>query len=204
MSARPAKLKKRLFIPKLLFWPVIAFALLSQSRYIEAGFWDTTFEVVSLVLLSVGAIGRVWVSAYISGRKSVELVTDGPYSMTRNPLYFFSFIAYVGAGLAFERVTLAVAFGVLFFATHWSTIIAEETKLRESFGDQFDDYARRVPRFVPRPGLFKMPEFVTFRTAAFNRAILDCGLIMTVFLLAHVIEYGQNSNVVPVFIQGVP
>ena len=201
---RSTKRKKRLLIPKLLFWPVLAFGLLSQSRVIEAGFWDTTFEVVSLVLLTVGAIGRVWVAAYISGRKSVELVTDGPYSMTRNPLYFFSFIAYVGAGLAFEKLTLAVVFGVLFYATHWSTIISEETKLREAFGEQFDAYARRVPRFVPRLSLLRLPEYVTFRTAAFNRAVLDCGLIITVFLLAHVIEYGQNCNVVPILIKGIP
>src|SRR5262245_33988965 len=132
------KFNKRLLVPKLLFLPMIAFALLSQSVYVEDGFWDTTLEVLALVLLSIGAVGRVWVSAYISGRKNAELVTDGPYSITRNPLYFFSFIAYVGAGLAFEKLTLAVAFAVFFFLTHWPTIIAEENKLRAAFGDQFD------------------------------------------------------------------
>src|SRR4051812_21270939 len=116
------KINLRLFIPKLLFWPVIVFALISQSRYEEGGFWDTTLEVVSFLILLVGAMGRVWVSAYISGRKYNELVTDGPYSMMRNPLYFFSFLAYVGAGLAFEKVSVAIAFALAFFFTHWPTI----------------------------------------------------------------------------------
>src|SRR5690242_2552426 len=105
-GAEKRKRRKRILVPKLLFLPMIAFGALSQSIYAEGGFWDTTFEVISFLLLLVGAIGRVWVAAYISGRKTVELVTDGPYSITRNPLYFFSFIAYVGAGLAFEKVLM--------------------------------------------------------------------------------------------------
>ena len=149
-------------------------------------------------------MGRVWESAYISGRKSVELVTDGPYSISRNPLYFFSFLGYIGAGLAFEKITVALAFCITFFLTHWSTIRAEEIKLRAKFGEKFDAYANRVPRFVPRVQGFSVPEVVTFRATTFNRAILDCSLIMLVFILAHLIEYGQNTGVLPILIRSVP
>src|SRR5438874_6144411 len=97
-----SKINKRLFIPKLLFLPAIAFALVSQAAYVEDGFWDTTWEVVSFLILLTAAFGRIWSAAYISGRKNHELVVDGPYSLTRNPLYFFSFLGYLGAGLAFE------------------------------------------------------------------------------------------------------
>jgi len=203
MRPKSKSLRLRLLIPKLLFLPIVAFALMSQSRYVEGGFWDTTLEVVSLILLCAGAIGRVWVSAYISGRKSVELVTDGPYSITRNPLYFFSFVAYLGAGLAFEKLTLAIAFGVFFFASHWSTILAEELKLRGTFGDRFVEYVGLVPRFVPRLRHIDMPEHVRFHSATFNRAILDCALITLVFVLAHLVEYGQNCGIVPVLIRNV-
>jgi protein-S-isoprenylcysteine O-methyltransferase Ste14 len=200
----PKRIKKRLFIPKLLFLPVITFALVSQSVYPEDGFWDTTLEVLSFLVLLVAAMGRVWASAYISGRKNAELVTDGPYSITRNPLYLFSFLGYIGAGLAFEKLTVALAFGITFFLTHWPTICAEEIKLRGKFGERFDQYAKRVPRFVPSVQGFTIPEFVTFRATTFNRAVLDCSLIMLVFILAHLIEYGQNSGVFPILIRNVP
>ncbi len=203
-AERSKKINFRLFIPKLLFWPVIAFALVSQSRYEEGGFWDTTLEVVSFLILLVGAMGRVWVSAYISGRKYNQLVTDGPYSMTRNPLYFFSLLGYIGAGLAFEKVSVAIAFAIAFFLTHWPTILAEETMLRDRYGADFDTYANRVPRFFPKIRNLQVPEFVTFRATIFNRAILDCGLILAVFILAHLIEYGQNSGVIPILIKNVP
>jgi protein-S-isoprenylcysteine O-methyltransferase Ste14 len=198
------RVNKRLFIPKLLFWPTIAFAIVSQSAYEDGGFWDTTLEVVSFILLLAGTMGRVWVSAYISGRKNSELVTDGPYSMMRNPLYLFSLLAYAGAGLAFEKITVALSFAVVFFLTHWFTILSEEAKLRAKFGRVYDDYAARVPRFIPKINAIEMPEFVTFRAATFNRAILDCAAIMLAFALAHLIEYGQHSGVLPILVTNVP
>ena len=125
-----SKINKRIFIPKLLFLPIIGFAVVSGHVYVEDGFWDTTWEVVSFILLLIAAFGRVWTSAFISGRKDNELVTDGPYSISRNPLYFFSLLGYVGAGLAFEKLTVALGFGIIFLLSHWPTIFAEEKKLR--------------------------------------------------------------------------
>jgi protein-S-isoprenylcysteine O-methyltransferase Ste14 len=48
----------------------------------------------SLVLLAI--IGRCWASLYIGGRKVRELVTHGPFSIVRNPLYVFSLLARSG------------------------------------------------------------------------------------------------------------
>ena len=191
------------YIP-YVFIAAILLALVSQHTYVEDGFWDTTWEVVSFLILMIAAIGRVWVSAYISGRKTHELVADGPYSLTRNPLYFFSFLAYLGAGLAFEKLTIAFAFVFMFWLSHWPTILAEETKLRNKFGQDYDDYAKTVPRFWPRIGRMKLPDTVTFSPVVFNRAVLHCGFIMLAYVLAHLIEYAQVAGVVPILIRNVP
>ncbi len=204
LEGAPSRINKRLFIPKLLFLPAFLFALVSQHVYVEGGFWDTTWEVVSFLILTIAALGRVWTSAYISGRKTHELVTDGPYSLTRNPLYFFSLLAYLGAGLAFEKLTVALAFVVVFWLSHWPTILAEESKLRNKFGDEYDDYARSVPRFWPRIGRMKLPDTVTFSPVIFNRSVLHCGFIMLAYVLAHLIEYAQNAGVVPILLRNVP
>jgi protein-S-isoprenylcysteine O-methyltransferase Ste14 len=198
------RINKRLFIPKLLFLPAILLAIVSQHVYVEYGFWDTTFQVVSFLILMIAALGRVWTSAYISGRKTHELVVDGPYSLTRNPLYFFSLLAYLGAGLAFEKLTVALAFVVVFWLSHWPTILAEESKLRKKFGDAYDDYAKTVPRFWPRFGPLKLPDAVTFSPVSFNRAVLHCGFIMLAYVLAHLIEYAQDAGVVPILLRNVP
>jgi protein-S-isoprenylcysteine O-methyltransferase Ste14 len=201
-----AKTKKnaRLLIPKLLFLPVILFALVSRHVYVEGGFWDTTFAVVAFFFLTVAALGRVWCAAYISGRKNSELVTDGPYSLTRNPLYLFSLAGYFGAGLAFEKLTVAFAFVCLFWLLHWPTIFSEETKLRAKFPDEYDAFAKSVPRFWPRLGPMKLPQYVTFSPRTFNRAVLHCGYLMLVFMLAQIIEYFQTVGVIPILFRNVP
>ena len=147
---------------------------------------------------------RVWTSAYVSGRKTHELVVDGPYSLTRNPLYFFSLLAYLGAGLAFEKLTVAFAFVVVFWLSHWPTILAEETKLRKKFGDAYDEYAKKVPRFWPRFGPTKLPDAVTFSPVSFHRAVMHCGFIMLAYVLAHLIEYVLVAGVVPILLRNVP
>jgi protein-S-isoprenylcysteine O-methyltransferase Ste14 len=199
------KVNKRLYIPKLLFWPLMAMALVTQSVYLRPyGFWNTTWDVIAFLILLTAAMGRVWASAYISGRKNRDLVVDGPYSITRNPLYFFSFLGYIGIGLAFQSLVIAGAFAIAFFLTHWATILAEEKKLHGIFGETFDNYCRQVPRFFPRFGNFTVPEYVTFNPKFFNRAVLDCGLLMSVFILAHFIDWlhtymptGWNHPLVP-------
>jgi protein-S-isoprenylcysteine O-methyltransferase Ste14 len=198
-----SRINKRILIPKLLFLPAIAFAVVSSHVYVEDGFWDTTWEVVSFLILLIAAFGRVWTSAFISGRKDHELVTDGPYSATRNPLYFFSFLGYVGAGLAFEKLTVAFACAIIFVLSHWPTIMAEEKKLRAKYGERYNEYARTVPRFWPRIGHLKLLDSVTFSPKIFNRAVLDCGLIMSTYILAHFIEYAQFAGWVPVYIHNV-
>jgi protein-S-isoprenylcysteine O-methyltransferase Ste14 len=193
----------RILAPKLLFFPIIAFTVVSGHVYIEDGFWDTTWEVISFILLVIAAFGRVWTSAFISGRKDHELVTDGPYSLTRNPLYFFSMIGYFGAGLAFEKLTVSLAFGILFLLSHWATILAEEKSLRERYGERYEEYARAVPLFFPRIGPLQLRDTVTFKPKIFNRAVLDCALIMSMFILAHFIEYAQSAHWVPVYFHNV-
>jgi protein-S-isoprenylcysteine O-methyltransferase Ste14 len=184
--------------------PAIAFALVSQHVYVENGFWDTTWEVLSFLLLLVAAFGRVWCAAYISGRKNSELVVDGPYSLSRNPLYFFSFLGFIGAGLAFEKLTVSLLFAVVFLCTHWPAILAEEFKLRNKFGGEYDDYARSVPRFWPRIGPMKLHDSIKLSPKIFNRAVLHCSFIMLVYILAHLIEYGQGADVITVWIRNVP
>lgn len=44
---------------------------------------------LGLILVSVAACGRLWCMLYIAGYKTQKLVTAGPYSLCRNPLYLF-------------------------------------------------------------------------------------------------------------------
>jgi protein-S-isoprenylcysteine O-methyltransferase Ste14 len=100
-------------------------------------------------LVAVRTLGRQWAleARVIEGH---ELVTLGPYSVVRNPIYLGMFGLLVATGLAISHWQALVAATVLFLAGNEIRIRSEEKLLREAFGAQFEDYARRVPAFFPR------------------------------------------------------
>ena len=78
-----------------------------------------------------------------------NLVTEGFYAHTRNPMYVGNFMIALGMSMiygAFEMYALVVPF---FFFAYLSIVVAEERYLRERFGNEYDEYARSVNRFIP-------------------------------------------------------
>ncbi|MFZ9688953.1 MAG: methyltransferase family protein [Phycisphaerales bacterium] len=190
----------RLPLAKMLSCSVFALALVTGHSWVEPGWMDQALAVAGFSLLIVAMAGRIWCGSHIAGRKTIELVTDGPYSICRNPLYFFSLLAFVGAGLSFESLSLAAIFGAVFFLTHWRTIHNEERVLRERFGAGFDAYAARVPRLIPRPSLYHAEPFHNVGTVAFNRILREALLVPLVYLAAQGIEFAHDHGAIPVLL----
>jgi protein-S-isoprenylcysteine O-methyltransferase Ste14 len=79
-----------------------------------------------------------------------DLVTDGLYSHTRNPMYVGNLLIMIGVAIASNSwVTILVAapLGIFMYA---SIVAAEEDYLRQRFGAAFAAYCRDVPRWWPR------------------------------------------------------
>lgn len=158
-------------------------------------------ESTGLILLVAAMGGRIWASVHLTGRKNRELVTSGPFSLTRNPLYFFSLLGFVGAGLVFESVTLAVLMGLVFFVAHWPTIRTEERQLEALFGDEYRRYRERVPRFLPVLGRPHSEEVIPVDARRFRLALRDALAIPLVMVLAEVAEWAQDTGLLPVLVE---
>ena len=78
----------------------------------------------------------------------------GPYAYVRNPLYLGSIIMAIGFAVAARDLWVAIAILVMFALIYVPVIRGEETFLRSHF-PAYDDYARRVPRLLPRTLLFR-------------------------------------------------
>ena len=79
------------------------------------------------------------------------LVTNGPYALTRNPIYLGNFLLALGACVAFNAFmpyTLAAFVALFAFQYHFIIRLEEET-LQEKFGPQYTHYRENVPRFLP-------------------------------------------------------
>ncbi len=80
-----------------------------------------------------------------------RLLTSGIYARIRNPRYV-EFVVFVLAYVAFANyVGTWVLFALTFPAIHL-VVLLEERELRDRFGAEYEDYCRRVPRYVPRMG----------------------------------------------------
>jgi protein-S-isoprenylcysteine O-methyltransferase Ste14 len=106
--------------------------------------------VASIVFcfLAARTLGKQWsmVARVVSGH---ELVQQGPFSVVRNPIYLAMFGLLLQAGIVVSVWQAIVPAVVIFLVGTWIRIHEEEKILREQFGMQFDDYARRVPPFIP-------------------------------------------------------
>ena len=142
--------------------------------------WETRSKAIPLCLFSLGIVlvgiasmGRMWCSLYIAGYKNGRLVTEGPYSMCRNPLYFFSMLGVLGIGCCTEMLTFPLLFGSAFAVFYPSVIRSEEKRLEELFGAEFQNYKEGVPAFFPRFSAFREPETYSVRPAAYRKAMFD-------------------------------
>ncbi len=93
----------------------------------------------------------LWMRGYAAGyvKKNEELTRTGPYAYTRNPLYLGSMLIAFGFAAAARSSVLPMALAGLFAAIYWPTIRSEEEFLRGRF-PEFEEYARAVPRLLPR------------------------------------------------------
>jgi protein-S-isoprenylcysteine O-methyltransferase Ste14 len=179
---------------------VLAFILLAltQSR------WELQHENVATFLFStglglaaIGATGRIWCSFFISGRKDGELVTEGPYSISRNPLYVFSSIGLVGVGLSTETLTYPLLFLVIFGLYYPGIMAREERRLEELFGESFRQYRQRVPRFWPNPGLYCEPASWSSNPRLFRRHILSDIWFVWIAAIIELVEGMRNVGWLP-------
>jgi protein-S-isoprenylcysteine O-methyltransferase Ste14 len=114
-------------------------------------FWLARPTWHSIALGSILMIPGLLIRALASGhvRKNESLTTSGPYAYTRNPLYLGSLLLGLGFCVAARSWWAGVGLVVMLVAIYVPVIRDEEAFLRRTFPD-FDEYARRVPRMLPK------------------------------------------------------
>lgn len=170
---------------------VIALAAISQSLGGETELHEglETFGIAAIV---VCIVGRAWCSLYIGGRKKAEIVDRGPYSLSRNPLYVFSFLGAFGMGAQTGSVTIAALFVLIAVLVFAATVKREEAWLSEAFGSTYAAYVARTPRFWPDFTKWRDREVIEVRPRFFLTTLRD-GLVMLIaFPLFEGVEHFQH------------
>jgi protein-S-isoprenylcysteine O-methyltransferase Ste14 len=95
-----------------------------------------------------GAGIRTWAAGHID--KGRVLARSGPYAFTRNPLYFGSLVMAIGVIVAGRVYWLLLPFVLFYLTVYYPVMRAEEQELLGGYGEEFSEYARKVPLFFPR------------------------------------------------------
>ncbi len=151
-------------------------------------------EIVGMLLIIAGVLGRIWCALYIAGRKNRELCQQGPYSLCRNPLYGFSFLAVVGLLLAARFGALAVLLMPLFWGYHFAVIRAEERTLSAMFGSDYAQYRRNVPRIWPRFSGYRSPPMLTVETRLMIRALSEVAWFLLALAALEIVEHLRGAS----------
>jgi protein-S-isoprenylcysteine O-methyltransferase Ste14 len=200
MSKHSQYQQGRLILTKVFFAVIIALLVLSGSKL------ETEHEMICAVLFLMGcflvgiaSLGRLWCSLYIAGHKTKDLVTEGPYSICRNPLYFFSMLGGIGVGLASETLTIP-AIILIAFALYYPYVIRfEENKLKEVHGQDYETYFQRVPRFWPKWSLLAEPQEYSVNPKTFRKHIFSALWFVWIVGVLEMLEAFREMNMFPTF-----
>ena len=91
-----------------------------------------------------------------------NLVISGPFAYVRNPLYIGNILIYLGLGImSFALFPYLQLGALLYFSFQYHFIVNEEENyLHKTFGSFYNEYVKKVPRFLPRLLPYKNPEIV--------------------------------------------
>jgi protein-S-isoprenylcysteine O-methyltransferase Ste14 len=119
--------------------------------------WLPHHNAVGMVVFFGGWAPAVWaVRRFVRNGADLDpfaqsnrvLVTDGPYRLSRNPMYLGLTVATLGMAIWVGSWPMLGAPVAVFLVTNFFFIPAEEAKMRAQFGEAYDAYALRVRRWV--------------------------------------------------------
>jgi protein-S-isoprenylcysteine O-methyltransferase Ste14 len=172
---------------------------------IGAAYWsgrhpitEKSLFIVGVALAGFGATGRAWATSYISGQKLKNLVTTGPYSLCRNPLYFFSLILGVGFGFCTETFTMPVLIALVLTGLYYFQIKNEERRLQKKFGVEYDRYLAEVPCFFPSRRHFSEPDEITICPRLMKKGLFGIAFLLVLIGVFQLLEGLHQVGILPV------
>lgn len=182
-----------------VFWLLAASVI--ESRWGEHSLFGIVLLAIGFLLTGIGVLGRVWCLSYIAGRKTEELVTHGPYSLCRNPLYFFSLTGAIGVGLGTGTLTFPILVMLGFAAYYPAVMKSESQRLREEHHDAYDAYLKSTPALWPAVSKFRDIEAITINSKPFRRGTFDTFWFFGALALMHIFAELHHIEFLPTLIR---
>ena len=170
MDRRSAKQKVRFYIllqgnvcSRIISFGLALFILIKFispswmfSIYFNSLALSTLLSIGGVLLYSIGLVLCVWARLAMydawtpAEEKSIkhkrELITHGPFSFTRNPIYLGLLMVYSGFFIAMKSYLIIMVLFVAWF--FYKKALEEERTLKKDFGSDYIKYQSKVRRFI--------------------------------------------------------
>lgn len=115
---------------------------------------DFHVDVFGFALSAIGVVIRLVSRAWKTTHEGGGLVTTGPYSIVRNPMYVGSFLAGLGLCLILGSYAFLFVYAAAFAITHGLIARREEGELTARWPEEYGAYKASVPGWFPSPVRF--------------------------------------------------
>lgn len=176
----------------------MAIAAVTSSAWPADTFARPATKGIGISLIVVCIIGRSWSRLYVGWQKTRNLVSAGPYSVCRNPLYSFSILGAAGAAAQSGSIAAALIAAIAVWCVLYRVTLREEEVLARLHGKAYQTYTRSVPRFLPRLSLWCDVAMVETRPLDTLKTFFEGCLFLLAAPAFILIEYCQHKGVLPV------
>lgn len=103
--------------------------------------------IMSATISTFIRIGKGTLAPWSPTRK---LITGGMYGYVRNPMIMGVLTVLIGQSIAIMSLNILIWTGIFFLINNLFFVVYEEPNLEKKFGDEYREYKKNVPRWIPR------------------------------------------------------
>ena len=169
-------------------WPPESIVYLSLTR---AG--------VATVVAAIAA--RVWIRGHLGYRRLQSFVSDGPYSVVRHPLYLSSMVGTAGIGAQSGSIIMMFICLLPIWVIFNRVAQIEEVEMLARFGQEYESYLARTPRFIPRFSQWAIAQEITTESSIVMHSFRNSSNFALSIPIFMAIEWAQRASILPVLLR---